>query len=413
MAKGTQVHPNVEMGSCAPEATHLDAYFAALDAALIAEEEARVAADLAVAAIAATEATPTTKGIVTLGAPGGARTHTATLQVLAANGVLAIDIEQLRVTAPCTVTLPAIATLTIGRTTQIVIESIADITVELVPHADDKIEGAARAALYAANGVYILTPTSANRWMLTAGRGVAQWTHATVNLAAAVGASPWPIGGVVVTDISTAGSSFTAAAGLVAAAKSSSTFTSGASADCALARTPLSGLVDGWARPLNATRDTFWILAQQSRTAGAGASNVLLGLGGAAVSNVPRIAGSNSTQNANFELVVRDSAARTLATAAPSTTASGWMGYLWEGPARRVGNLLCSTAPVGMPGAAAGWWPQNHATAQRYAAGQDFFGSIWDISALTDVQIGQSNQTSGPQYTFVTLALVRQIGVPG
>ena len=356
-------------------------------------------------------------GVAKLGASGGAAVYRTPSQTLSADGTMDVDVEQLRVTAACQVQLRDISTLTLGRPTVIVVESTSEIVVELIADSADKIEGATRAYLVATRGLYILTPAAANKWTLAApGRGLAIWLHAAIDDSSAAGSSPWTISGTTWTDISSASSSYAATAGgLTAAAKTSSSYYGAASADCAVVRTPVSGIVDGWGRPVDPVRGRYWFLTKWSRTTTVGGSSIIkyIGLGGSTLAAVPRIGIRDETAGATIDHITRDSATHTLATIGTSTTSAGWIGFRWDGPRLRVTGAVRSTSPSGNPGEASGWCPTTYEIGDYAQHGQDYWGTQWRPNSLTDLHKAQTNSTAGSKSTDTRTSVLCEIGERG
>lgn len=336
--------------------------------------------------------------------------YSTVTQSVSSDTTMTTDADHVHVTASCALTLPAVSSSTIGHTTLITARATSTLIVQLVPNASDKIEGASRAAVIGADVAALLVAVAANRWELVILRGIAQWLHFAADLTGASGSSPWSIGGATWTDISSASSSAAASSGLAMTAASSTSYNSAGSLTGACVRTPLSGLTDGWSRPLDARQDRFWILAECSRTTTVGGSNAFpfVDLGGATLASTPRFGLGMSTASSVAQIIARDSAGATESLTDAAFTASGWMGWLWDPATVRILEQVVSTSPSGDPGAASGWWPRSYPAAEGISVGQDYRGSLWRLANLTDLRIGQINTTTGSKYTFTHLAIVRE-----
>lgn len=306
------------------------------------------------------------------------------------------------------ITLPTVASWTIGVPTLITYDGTTEATIEIVPNAADKVNGSTRAALVGTRIVATLTPVAANKFTLTVQSGRLLWLHILLDPTTATGAGPYTVGSTTWTDISTASSSVTSVSGFLFNSKSGSAYTGGASADCALIRSPCSGLVDSWSRPFDPTTQRAWLMVKGSKTTTVGGSTPawILGIGGSTVSVVPRIAADISGAAGIAQYIARDSAARSIDLTEAAFTSAGWLGFCWDPAALQFVDGICSTSPSGSPGSSGGFWPTSYRNAERIKVGQDYFGSVWRVGNLTDVHIAQTTPTTGSKYTATEFAIL-------
>lgn len=345
--------------------------------------------------------------------PTGSTSTAPVTQTLSGNGSMSANVDMLYVTAAATVTLPAVSDSQIGKETSIFVTSATRIVVVLAASGSDKIEGASYAFLVATRGIYTLTPVTTNRWELTAQRGLAQWQHARYDLTTASGASPWTIGGATFTDISSAGSSVTAATGLEKSSKSSSSYTGAASADCCVYTVACTGVTDGWSRALDPTRHKFYVLGKTSKTTTVGGSSPSVGfsLGGSALSGVPRVSSHISGTTGVANQIARDSASRSLTLVESAFTSAGWIGFLWDPNTVRLVTTICTTAPSGSPGT--DWTPSSYEASEGMRWGQDTYGVQWALASLTHIHSWQTTPTTGSKFKDTELVVIMEIGAPG
>lgn len=333
--------------------------------------------------------------------PGGSQSITADTTLTTQRAHLISD-------GSWAITLPTVASWTIGVPTLITYDGATEATIQIVPNAADKVNGSARAALIGKRIAATLTPIAANKFTLTVQAGRLQWLHILLDPTGATGAGPYTVGGTTWTDISTASSSVTSSSGFLFTSKSSSVYTGSASADCALIRSPCSGLVDAWSRPFDPTRHRAWLLVKGSKTTTVGGSSPawIIGLGGATVSVTPRIAADISGASGVGQYIARDTAARSENLTETTFTSAGWLGFCWDPDTLRIIDGVCSTSPSGSPGSSGGWWPASYSNAERIKVGQDYWSSLWRSANLTDVHLAQTTPTTGSKYTATEFAII-------
>lgn len=328
------------------------------------------------------------------------------VQTFAADGSLGASADYAYVTASCAITLPSVAACVIGHSVQIVVSSTASRSVVLVANAADKIEGASKLNLRGSNVVATITPIAANRWAVSVSKGVAVFTHAVYALTSASGASPWTIGGSVFTDISAgSGNSVAAVSGLEFAATTGGSYYT--SSTGAVVKTPISGLLDGWSRPLRSD-DEFYMLVQSSRTTGSG-TNVQTGivLAGSTISATPKVGFNMEATAGDLQINLRVSSTTTFEdTTTSHIVASNWLGGRWRGRMKEMVDPIMSTSPSGTPGT--DWWPTDYLNAVSVSNGEGLAGQPLDLSALTDIHMTMVG-AGADKYTMTSMAILRVI----
>lgn len=332
------------------------------------------------------------------------------VQTISGNTTLVSQRDLLTVTAAAKITLPAVSTWPIGKTTRVVYRGTSAVTIEIIADAADKIEGSARVALYGTDIIAEFTPIAANKVVVDILRGVMAWLHCSVDLTAASGASPWSLTSnngdtTTWTDGSSASNSVAASAGFLHTSTTVSYFTSGLGS---IVRTPLSGLKDSWGRPAS-YRDRMYVLIKTSRTTGSSADcNLNVGLAGAS-SAVPRIDVTNDT-SAGLRYVHRGSGTTASQTAAVARlTAAHWFGLLYDPNMRSLTDCMMSTSPTGDPGV--DWWPWSYSGSGGIAFGQGDHTAQdpWAIASITDVNIAQTGTggANNDKFTDTAFALLQ------
>lgn len=340
----------------------------------------------------------------------------AALQVVTGNVTLTTQPDQIQVTAAATITLPLHASWQMGVPTVVTWRTATPIGVVLSANAADKIEGTLQVAGYGYDVSLILTPIAANRWTCEVVRGDLMIPTVVCDLTTAAGAGPtWTIansqGGTspVFTDISSAAPSGVAvSSGLVLTAASASGYWSASTATAGAVRTPFSGLVDAWGRPLTAS-DSFWILYKSSKTTTVGGSTptMCVSVSSSSISSVPRL-GALVTGGATFDAKQRDSATRTEATTVSAVTTAMWMGIWYDGSsAPQLVDNLYNVAVAGNPGVT--WWPTSYQIGEICGVGQNFWGVLTVKSTYTNVVMAMSNGTTGSKYTITSFVVIRHL----
>lgn len=323
-------------------------------------------------------------------------------QTISGNTVLTTQRDLLTVTAAAQITLPAISTWTIGKTTRVVYRGTSAVTIELIANAADKIEGSGRVAL---NGIDIIaefTPIAANKVVVDILRGEMAWVHASVDLTAATGASPWTLNtnnsdATTWTDVSSASNSLAVATGLQHTSTAVSYFGSGLGS---IVSCPLAAWLDAWDRPWKPT-DKIWLLSNDERTAGSSANvDVNTTVSGSSAA-LPRM-GITNDRTLGLRYVFNAGGTNVAQTLAASRmTASGWSGFLIDPDARMFKDAILSTSPSGAPGT--DWWPWTYSGNNGIAVGQGDHTAQdpWPISGIVSVNLVQTGATatSGEKYT--------------
>lgn len=330
-------------------------------------------------------------------------------QTISGDTTLTTQRVLLNVTASAVITLPAISGWTTGKVTKIVYRGTTAAQIVIVPDTagPDLIEGSERLEFYGTDIEVWFTPVAANKIVIGGSRGMATWTHTRIDLTTATGSSPWTINdyrsvATTWTNISSAGS-VTASSGLVFSNSSGTSYlTSGTGT---AARTPLSGLLDGWSRPLKPT-DTFIPLVKMSLTAGSASTNFYLSLSGATIGSAPRAMVLNRTAT-TLQAAFRLTANATLDYAATGITAAGWLGMLFQGARRSISNALLSTSPSGTPGV--DWWPTAYFGAERLAFDQGLCAQAWQLNLFTDLLLVQIGSTNTEKFTATDVAILRTV----
>ena len=342
-------------------------------------------------------AAPQWKALPTLATPTQTVSSDTTLTSLPA---------MIEVTASCEITLCAVSAMTIGRACRVVYRGTTEATIVLVANAADKIEGSTCVALSGTDILVEVLPQVANRLVVGVLRGTATWVHASFDLTAASGSSPWSIGGSTFTDISSASSSVAASSGLQLTSAAGTAYYG--SATGAVVRTPLSGLVDAWSRPLSPT-DCFWLLVKEARTSGSG-TTAQPGVGlGASTVNSTRLGVNMGASSGAAQLNIRisSSTGSQSDTSTSYLSAAHWLGFRWLGHLRVWCDMLLSSSPSGNPGVSGGWWPSAYKLANGITNSEALYSQMINTSLLTNVHITQIGNPD--KMTITALVVLRTV----
>lgn len=340
--------------------------------------------------------------------------YSTVTQSVSSDTTMTTDADHVHVTASCTLTLPAISSSTIGHATVITTVASTRITVILAANASDKIEGAAKLAIYSSRGVAVIIPVAANRWVVSTIRGIFTWQHCGVDLTAASGSSPWTLtttngDSTTWTDISSASNSVAASSGLELTSAVGTAYYN--SSTGAVVKTPISGLKDAWGRALRSD-ESFWLLYKQSRTTGSGTNpQPGISLATSTISGTPKLGVVQTGGGGGvLQLIYRLTSTVTLSLTETYLTSAHWLGGWYSADVRGFRGAFLNVATTGEPGDE--WWPTAYPTATNYRWGQDFHGQMLDPALLTDIHLSQVGATD--KFTATYLAILQcRIGTEG
>lgn len=354
-------------------------------------------------------------GVLLLGAAGGAQPFTPTSQTIGAGATnLTVDVDIAFITSPtAAITVAAVSTLTIGKRTLLVYDQTTSAAVELICNVADAIEGATRVELVGRRVVVELIPEAANKLIVAVHAGDVYALHDYCDLTPAAGAAPYTLttanGASIVWADTSSNGTLAASTGIVmtCGAINQSYFASSLGAAFS---TALAGFVDKWGRTFTAD-DDFWLLLQEVRSAGTGTPQTNLVLSGAAITATPKVGASNGGAG-TLEVNVR--VGTTVTATYPSSvwlSASHWLGWSWIGSESRIDGAMLSSAPVGMPGAAAGFWPMTYDAAEYYRGlGEAHAGQLLNKSTMAYVRVSQTVTVAvTSKMTVATVAIVKRI----